>query len=550
MAGKVGNSINNLLNEISAIQTLVKEFPISLVSFGGLNLSSSVDVLSLLLKLLGISKEEIIERWTEALLSDKDKDEGTGFIAQLENVIKLALETNLSNILNCSTNPIIDNSLLDYYYKLDTNKTIESGAGIDIKVSEIDFTGVLNKNPFTDAGSKFYFDVDYKPGDLYKSKDFNAFLWYIINKSDKSLDEELIWDNTRYKMWVEPKNKKEIIRCTYVDEEYPQSDIIKVQICGARNEKPANYFKTRPLSKKVNDENEKWYLNETIFQFNHEFLASIKLYDPKVIVAEMVDAFVGGASYNIGFSLNEKIIEAKVQNIIKKVISVNDLEVSDCYFSFSNDELNEMLENAEKSRFNIVKVNGNDIEVNVNQLLNGLSGMTNTSTLIEDGSVIEKTLYDIEATPAQDPTTERTLEITFSGWFEQLLNMIIYPLIKPLFTPKVMFLLTVNRKIMGQQGDFNFEDFMKSLFIVIKDVIVKIKDLLLDMFLSWVMEKLSELLAIFASKLLLETLNTYRTLLEQLIEDCSFGMNRLVGVIDNVNYAEIVKTEPNQEAIC
>ena len=550
MAGKVGNSINNLLNEISAIQTLVKEFPISLVSFGGLNFSSSVDVLSLLLKLLGISKEEIIERWTEALLPDKDKDEGTGFIAQLENVIKLALETNLSNILNCSTNPIIDNSLLDYYYKFDTNKTIESGAGIDIKVSEIDFTGVLNKNPFTDAGSKFYFDVDYKPGDLYKSKDFNAFLWYIINKSDKSLDKELIWDNTRYKMWAEPKNKKEIIRCTYVDEEYPQSDIIKVHICGARNEKPANYFKTRPLSKKVNDENEKWYLNETIFQFNHEFLASIKLYDPKVIVAEMVDAFVGGASYNIGFSLNEKMIEAKVQNIIKKVISVNDLEVSDCYFSFSNDELNEMLENAEKSRFNIVKVNGNDIEVNVNQLLNGLSGMTNTSTLIKDKSVIEKTLYDIEATPAQDPTTERTLEITFSGWFEQLLNMIIYPLIKPLFTPKVMFLLTVNRKIMGQQGDFNFEDFMKSLFIVIKDVIVKIKDLLLDMFLSWVMEKLSELLAIFASKLLLETLNTYRTLLEQLIEDCSFGMNQLIGVIDNVNYAEIVKTEPNQEAIC
>ena len=73
---------------------------------------------------------------------------------------------------------------------------------------------------------------------IWKSKDFNAYLWYIINKSDKSQKEELIWDNRyRAKICNEGNGKKkEIIKCTYIDEEYPKSDCIRIQICGGRQD--------------------------------------------------------------------------------------------------------------------------------------------------------------------------------------------------------------------------------------------------------------------------------------------------------------------------
>lgn len=557
MAGKVTDSVNNMLSSIGAMQTLVENFPMNLISLGDLKFKGSFDVLSILFKCLGVDREEIIELVTNALCGNmKDTSDGTGFLSQAEEIVKMALEANIMNILNCSTNPIISNNLLDYYVELGVEK---SGEGITLDVAELDFTGVLNKNPFSENGSKFYFDTeDYNAGSIYKSKDFNAFLWYIINKSDKSQKDELIWDN-RYRAAIYGKGdgkRKEIIKCTYIDDEYPNMDKIKVQICGARNQKPANYYKTRELSKK---EGTPWALNKTIFEFNHHFLSSIKLYEPKVIVAEIVEYLLGkgNATINLGFSINEEIVQGKVQEIIKKVIEADDLEIEDCYFSFSNEEFNNMLEKSEQNRHNVI-YNGNEFyTVNPNDILNQLSGITSTSTLQEDKSVITKTLNDVIATPAQDPSATISGKIEYDWQFE-LLRMLVYPFIRPLFTPKVLFLLLVNKKIMGSlsdlenvNGDKLLDSLYNSIFYIIKDIIVKLKDLLVDMMLSYILKKLAPLIALCASRLLMETLQVYKDLLNQILDNCVFGWgdsNPLIGNIDNVNYADIIptQTEPNQ----
>ena len=552
MAGKFSNIANNLFNEISAIQTLVENFPMSLISFGNLNVSTSFDVLSILFKILGIDREKLIEFLTNALCGGvKEDSEGTGFISQVEEIVKIALEANITNILNCSTNPIISNDLLDFYEEL--NQTM-SGNGITLDVSEIDMTGVLNKNPFLGNDSKFYFDTDdYNASNVWKSKDFNAFLWYIINKSDKSQNEETIWDDRyRASLYGKKKNneKKEIIRCTYTDDNYPFSDKIKVQICGSREKKPANYYKTG-FFKKIGDK--EWALNKTIFQFNHEFLSSIKLYEPKVIIAEIVEYLLGtgNLTVNLGFSINEQIIQGKIQSIIKDVIETSDTELNDCYFSFSNEDYNDMLETSERNRFNIINNGESFFEVSPDTILDSLSDINTKSTLNKDISVISKTLYDISAIPASDPESVYTLDMNYD-WSFELIRIIAYPFIRPLFTPKVMFLLAVNRKIMGEITHTGFEELLKSLFIIIKDIIIKIKDLIVDMFLNFILEELSSLLALFASKLLLETLNNYRSLLNEILEKCSLGWSYTIGNIDNVNYADIEETEQTEpeQTIC
>ena len=557
MAGKIYDKTKNMLSSIGAMQTLVENFPMSLISFGDLNFAASFDVLSILFKMLGTDRQEIIDLVTDWLCGGniKEDSEGTGVIAQIEEVVKVALEANIINILNCSTNPVISNNLLDSYMDLNTEKI---GEGIEFNLSEIDFTGVLNKNPFNEKEKYAYFDVDendYTPNTIYKSKDFNAFLWYIINKSDKSQTIERTWDNRyRAKIWGEGNGKhKEIVKLTYVDEDYPDTDKIRVHLCGS------NYFKTR----KVKVGKFEQFYNRTIFEFNHEFLTSIKLFDTKVIISEIVNGLLGegNSTVNIGFSINEEIIQGKIQQIIKNVISADDTEINDCFFSFSNDEYNEMLEKSEQNRYNMININGEFIETNPTEILSSLSEITTTSTLHDDKTIIQNTITDITASPAQDPSATISGNIQYDWQFE-LLRMLAYPFVRPLFSPKVIFLLLVNKKIMGSIEDVDFnkinldtfvEEILNGIFVIIKDIIIQLKNMLIEMLMKYVLEKLRPLIELMASRLLLETLQMYKDLLVNLIDACAFGWNNnpLIGNIDNVNYADIIptQTEPNQ-SIC
>lgn len=563
MAGKVKDAANNMFASIGAVQTLVENFPMNLISFGGgTGFSTSFDILAIILAMCGVSNEELVEMISKVLVPSENDEDGSGFIAYAEEVVKVALEANIMNILNCSTNPVISNKLLDSY---STGTGIEEGGeGILLDVGQIDFTGVLSRNPFFEKDGKFYFDVqDYNASTVWKSKDFNAFLWYIINKSDKMQTEERTWTNRyRAQMWGEGNDeKKEIIRCTYIDEEYPFTDKIRVQLCGARNNQPANYFKTRKV--KIG----KWeqLYNKTIFEFNHEFLTSIKLYDPKVIVAEIVEYLFGegNMSVSIGLSWNEQMIDAKIQTIIANILKEDDLGVEDCYFSFSNDEFNEMLEQAERNRYNVHKVGDKYSEIDTTEILNQLNDITSESTLNEDLTTIQRTLNAAQVTPAQDASTDgSTLNLNFDWKFE-LLRALAYPFIRPLFTPKVIFLFMVNKKIMGSiddeiNADSIVEDLTNGLIWIIKDIIVKLKDMLVDMLLSWVLKKLTPLLALFAARMLLEALQMYKDLLFEIFNACKlsiwnpFGMNNgIKSEIDDVNYADIkVESQTPEEIRC
>jgi hypothetical protein len=565
MASKVKDQVNDMIGTIGAMQTLLENFPMNLFSFGDLQFATSFDVIAILFKLLGVDREEVVDMLTEMLcggMEDGKNDDGTGFIAFAEGMVKSALELNIMGLLNCTVNPIISNNLLDTYKELDVEK---SGEGILLNVSEIDFTGVLNRNPLdTQNGSKFYFDVeDYGANTLWKSKDFNAYLWYIINMSSKSQDVETVWDN---RFTSESSNdRKEILRCTYVDEKYPNADKLKVHICGGRKKhgntvEPANYYKTRKLLKKANE----FALNKTIFEFNHDFLTNIKLYDKKVILAEIIEYLFGpgNASFNIGFSINEEIIQGKIQSIISNVIEADDMEVEDCFFSFSNDEYNDMLEKSEKNRYNIVKGVDGYLEINPDSIYDTLSE-TSTGDLVKDKTNIKKTFKEITATTAQDSSSKVGFSIGVD-WEFDLMRMLVYPFVRPLFTPKVLFLLMVNKKVMGTFTDEDTLDFdtmlsdlMNSVFAIIKDITKKLKDMIIDMMLSYVLEKLSPLLALFASRLLLEALQMYKDLLLEIFSGCGlsgwnmFSLSGGDNQLDNVNYADIEpeteSTEPNQK---
>ena len=60
MGKKITDEVNSMFSLIGAMQTLVENFPMNFIPLGGLNYACSFDVLSILFKILGVDRQEII----------------------------------------------------------------------------------------------------------------------------------------------------------------------------------------------------------------------------------------------------------------------------------------------------------------------------------------------------------------------------------------------------------------------------------------------------------------------------------------------------------
>ena len=136
--------------------------------------------------------------------------------------------------------------------------------------------------------------------------------------------------------------------------------------------------------------------------------------------------------------------------------------------------------------------------------------------------------------------------------------MIVYPLIRPLFTPKVMTVILLNLEIMGNPLELGkkivtFEDILPYFMNIITNVIKSIKDMIVEMLYSWVIEKLTPMLTVFTLRIVMEQLEAYRKLIADMLTACvgafrggngiNFNGNNGNGLsgsgLDQVNYVDI-----------
>ena len=96
-------------------------------------------------------------------------------IPAIEYGVKVVLSSNIKNIISCNFNPIINDDML-------TN-------GFTFNLKSIDLRGILNYCPIgkgkRDFGKYYYFGCDdfEITDDLVKSSDFDAVLWYAMNRA-------------------------------------------------------------------------------------------------------------------------------------------------------------------------------------------------------------------------------------------------------------------------------------------------------------------------------------------------------------------------------
>lgn len=587
---KSDKSITNLFGSIAAAQTMVEQFPFSF----GMNESGFTCTFDLLTTIFNLISDEPLQEKVISWLSEKLSDEKGAWLQYIEDGVKLAIETNLTNLFTCEMSPIIPDRLIGCgeFLKNSDRQVDFQGEGITIPMSAIDFTGMLGYCPSDKnsiASTSNYFtcyqsgtEIPLTVDDTWKHDDFNAFLWYVKNKGvygNLTERHKLIWDNryktkpfTKYERKPEhfftmqrgydmifdaqgksenvfpfseeylksynakvPYKKKQILECRYIDGDGIHSDSLQFRLPAS------NYYKTRKLTGKNGNANI-WAINKTIFEFNHDFLMSIKLFDAKTYLCQMVNYGLGVGNLSFNFSLTRKNdeIEALINGIIEKVINLNDIEIEDCSYSFSNEEYDEMLK----------KTQDKVASANIYQRL--------SAELIENIEKFESTSASPEAKrqAASNILTDlsnqvnaiNSLEFNYNWEFE-LIRMIAYPLIRPLFSPKVMTLILINLEVMGNPLELGkkiitFDDIKPYFVGIITNIIVQIKDMINEMLYTWVVEKLSPLLTMFTLRLLMEQIETYRKLITDLLTACmlggwNFNFNKRRVGIDNVDYVDI-----------
>ena len=153
------------------------------------------------------------------------------------------------------------------------------------------------------------------PNTLYRTEDMNAFIWYIVNRSMEIPQTEKnknMWDNRIV------AKKNDIIRETDADWNnwynskpnasgelgvfnYKSPDLYPiVQLRNLGNavgvKFPAQtYFKPHSSPEDGTSAYRYLRMNATIYKFNYDYLQSIKIFNPRVLIFGMFDALLNGA---------------------------------------------------------------------------------------------------------------------------------------------------------------------------------------------------------------------------------------------------------------
>lgn len=522
----------NALGSIASIQTILERYPVLITNdeVGNTSLSFTFD----LLEILGLSSDDIIHLLSK-LLSDKD-----GWLDALEWTIKGILISTFKDTYTCSINPRLPT---DTMYSVYADEPLDD-RGIKINLDDIDVFGILNNCPTTEKGSTFYFDTSseygYTPTNVYSSTDFNAYLWYVINKGQNPPRYKSVWDNRvdyrnkfdlRGDFSVASKKgkflntecgqltpikkvdgvgpKKEILSCSFVEGGGMRSNYLNVLI---------NYDRYYGV-----------FGPKTIFEFNFDYIMSLKLFDSTTLVTQIVNAIVGiSSNANVNMSLNKQIIAAKVREIVNNVIESEDASPEDCYFTFSNEEYNKLINEAMQKYNGEYTLNGTTVNVNEDEIFAEVKKI-NSASADEKADAIKEVFKTVSKTVSTyEYESEGSVSIEFDI-IRKFLEETVLQIALQILSPKVMILYAINEKVLNPegQGTLGIVEFFKKFINLMVSLTKQIFNLIMEYIAEYLMGELKLILYLFVEKILLEKVAYYMMLIEQLITTCTAGIGNL-----------------------
>lgn len=308
-----------------------------------------------------------------------------------------------------------------------------------------------------------------------------------------------------------------------------------------------------------------YYLKRTLFEFNTDYINSLQLFDPKVLAAQLITSLFGGVVMEpfMGATPSWKyeLIRDTVKNMIEKIIAVEDFEVSDCFFTFTNDAYNGMLRAAELRQAGLYsrhgEENGNN-NVNPIKLLDGLNGIDETADKSSQKSIIEDTLKTAAAEVSKDIYKENAylavntnfgVEVSF---INNLITNLCTQLTMAMLSPKVYLLILINLEMFGLTTNFDFKSFLENFSNLIRSLVKSIVDQVMQYMAQEIMKIVEDLVQKLMIKIGFEQAEMYMRLLKQIwmhlrmLTSC--GDSNMGWTQDTVTFADITNSD-SQESV-
>ena len=541
--------------------------------------------------------------------NEKAENIDNGILDVIEYAVKTILLANVKNLFTCSINPLIPYDVLKF-----PNGTVlkNGGTGIKLPISTIDMFNVLQQAPNSDYGKTLYFDNQMPSKNFWKSTDFNCFMWYVINKGSTMDNEGLkhVWDNrVKYRKKF---NENEIFKNNFFNEFKGNGTLINTKSNEGItenytvNEKEEDKVKYRNKKKRggyiekkayvileynENDpavtvpntltlylnadrylrklnvkENLPIYIPKTVFEFNYDYIFSLKLFDSKVIVSNIINSIlgitnsIGASTLNVSYTLQQEAIAGKVGQIVKEVMEAEDTVIDDNFFSFSNSEYETLLNDTDikySENYQFGEVYGTLNQNDIDNITKDLNSIGNAPTLNEQEAIIKNLFTNVSATAATNGEVTVSDKFTLGGnIIFDLIKESVTQIVLQVLSPKVMMLYAVNSYFMGDvaDGDFskiNVKSLLKGLTNLLINIVKQVLEMLLKELLSFLLNELKELLNALLRKILLERIEYYLEILRGILSLIKMFYNAFTNgkkadsVIDNVNYADIVPPENN-----
>lgn len=418
----------------------------------------------------------------------------------------------------------------------------------------------------------YYTITGYTQNDAWKSRDFNAFIWYVINKGSKKWDNRVNFYNKFGETDYEAKKddffnensvtiqnitfeRKNILDCEYIPRPTNSfaTNVLRVYI-----DKDSYYHKHS-----VSADGAEIKFNKTIFEFNYDYIYSLKLFDTKTLITNIVNSLLGFSMTGY-FSKTRSVIAGSVGSIVEQIMNSEDDVITDDYFTFSNEEYNELLEKADiayNGQYKSNNENGSLINLDNDEILDIINSIDDNAEYVPQETRIANVFKEISVTMAKNPEVSENTKFGFGiDIIHKLIKQTVTEIVMQVLSPKVMILYAINKSIMGDINydkykenyiDFILKNFKNVIVPIIKSVNDKIGELLVEL----LKKKLMPLLTEFTKKIAIEQAVSYSILVSNLVKTCGAAAGMLLNgegglstAIDNVNYADIIKNIPNDES--
>lgn len=289
------------------------------------------------------------------------------------------------------------------------------------------------------------------------------------------------------------------------------------------------------------------YPGLTVYEFNFDFIMGMRLFDASVVADKLIKS-IANIQVGLGVSKYETEYQMRIAKIIDNIIKKSSSEVSDCFFTFSNDEYDQMLTRSEEKRANLYSFDSDEHKtsvIDVSEIDEILKGCNENVSKVEQTEVLTRAINQATASITAEMLPSDKYSFKFNFVLE-MVRALAAILVETLFSPKVMLILEFNRQLLGD-GDINhdlsFEEVIKTLEKLLVQIVKSLIDMICKIILEEILKRLTVLLGRVAEVIIAEQLDAYLTLIRELVDNClfvpNFNANNLASVLDDVNYADI-----------